>query len=181
MALGNALFCQAFQHPGDQVHLLLGHLGVARNHPDYEALLVLEAGTCTIRDPELVELLTSWASRPHRGRLLITCRHQFALPDVASPRIAFRHLGPLSRAGTIELATSLPALNLLGEHDLDLVWRLLGAGGYVYVCGAQPMRDAVRTAFADVIAEHGRLPRDRAEAYLDELETAARYRPDLWG
>ncbi|HEY7879402.1 MAG TPA: hypothetical protein VID31_01075, partial [Streptosporangiaceae bacterium] len=62
-----------------------------------------------------------------------------------------------------------------------LVWRLLGAGGYVYVCGAQPMRDAVRTAFADVIAEHGRLPRDRAEAYLDELETTARYRPDLWG
>ena len=63
----------------------------------------------------------------------------------------------------------------------ELVWRLLGAGGYVYVCGAQPMRDAVRTAFADVIAEHGRLPRDRAEAYLDELETTARYRPDLWG
>ena len=62
-----------------------------------------------------------------------------------------------------------------------LVWRLLGAGGDVYVCGAQPMRDAVRTAFADVIAEHGRLPRDRAEAYLDELETTARYRPDLWG
>ncbi|HYX59386.1 MAG TPA: sulfite reductase flavoprotein subunit alpha, partial [Streptosporangiaceae bacterium] len=62
-----------------------------------------------------------------------------------------------------------------------LVWRLLGAGGFVYVCGAQPMRDAVRTAFADVIAEHGRLPRDRAEAYLDELETTARYRPDLWG
>lgn len=30
------------QHPGDQVHLLLGHLGVARNHPDYEALLVLD-------------------------------------------------------------------------------------------------------------------------------------------
>jgi cytochrome P450/NADPH-cytochrome P450 reductase len=62
-----------------------------------------------------------------------------------------------------------------------LVWRLLGAGGYVYVCGAQPMRDAVRTAFADVIADHGRLSRDRAEAYLDELETTARYRPDLWG
>jgi cytochrome P450/NADPH-cytochrome P450 reductase len=62
-----------------------------------------------------------------------------------------------------------------------LVWRLLGAGGYVYVCGAQPMRHAVRTAFADVIAEHGRMPRDRAEAYLDELETTARYRPDLWG
>ena len=62
-----------------------------------------------------------------------------------------------------------------------LVWRLLAAGGYVYVCGSQPMRDAVRAAFADVISDHGGLPRDRAAAYLDELETTARFRPDLWG
>ena len=62
-----------------------------------------------------------------------------------------------------------------------LVWRLLAAGGYVYVCGSQPVRDAVRTAFVDVIAEHVSLPRERAEAYLDELETTTRYRPDLWG
>ena len=62
-----------------------------------------------------------------------------------------------------------------------LVWRLLAAGGYVYVCGSQPMREAVRDAFADLIAEHGPLPRERAEAYLDQLETTARYRPDLWG
>jgi hypothetical protein len=105
---------------------VLGRVPVLLVLDNFDDNLTLEAGTCTIRDPELVELLTSWASRPHRGRLLITCRHQFAVPDVASPRIAFRHLGPLSRAGTIELATSLPALNLLGEHDLDLVWRLLG-------------------------------------------------------
>jgi sulfite reductase alpha subunit-like flavoprotein len=62
-----------------------------------------------------------------------------------------------------------------------LVWRLLAAGGYAYICGSQPMRDAVRTAFVDVAAEHGALPRERAAAYLDELETTARYRPDLWG
>ena len=62
-----------------------------------------------------------------------------------------------------------------------LTWRLLAAGGYVYVCGSQPMRDAVRAAFADVIADHGRLPREHAQAYLDELEKTARYRPDLWG
>jgi cytochrome P450 / NADPH-cytochrome P450 reductase len=62
-----------------------------------------------------------------------------------------------------------------------LVWRLLAAEGYVYVCGSQPMRDAVRAAFADVVAEHGPMPRERAEAYLHELETTARYRPDLWG
>jgi len=61
-----------------------------------------------------------------------------------------------------------------------LVWRLLAAGGYVYVCGSQPMRDAVRGAFADVAAEHGAMPHERAAAYLDELEASTRYRPDLW-
>ena len=62
-----------------------------------------------------------------------------------------------------------------------LVWRLLAADGYVYVCGSQPMRDAVRAAFVDVVAEYGSLPHEHAEAYLHELETTARYRPDLWG
>jgi sulfite reductase (NADPH) flavoprotein alpha-component len=61
-----------------------------------------------------------------------------------------------------------------------LVWRLLAATGYVYICGSQPVRDAVRAAFVGVIAEHGRCPREHAEAYLHELETTARYRPDLW-
>jgi sulfite reductase (NADPH) flavoprotein alpha-component len=61
-----------------------------------------------------------------------------------------------------------------------LVWRLLAAGGYVYICGSQPMRQAVRDAFVDVAADHGPLPREHAEAYLAELETTARYRPDLW-
>jgi cytochrome P450 / NADPH-cytochrome P450 reductase len=62
-----------------------------------------------------------------------------------------------------------------------LIWRLLTADGYVYVCGSQPMRDAVRAAFAGVIAQQGRLPHEHADAYLHELETTARYRPDLWG
>jgi cytochrome P450/NADPH-cytochrome P450 reductase len=63
-----------------------------------------------------------------------------------------------------------------------LVWRLLEAGGYVYVCGWQTMRDGVREAFVDVVAEHGALPRERAEAFMVELEvTEQRYRPDLWG
>lgn len=29
-------------HPGEQVHIVLGHLGVARNHPDFDALSVLD-------------------------------------------------------------------------------------------------------------------------------------------
>ena len=62
-----------------------------------------------------------------------------------------------------------------------LVWRLLVADGYVYICGSQPMRDAVHAAFVDVLTEHASLSPDDAAAYLDELETTTRYRPDLWG
>ena len=62
-----------------------------------------------------------------------------------------------------------------------LVWRLLESGGYVYVCGSQPMRTAVREAFLDIVAEHGPFHPKRAGAYLDELEQGARYRPDTWG
>jgi cytochrome P450 / NADPH-cytochrome P450 reductase len=62
-----------------------------------------------------------------------------------------------------------------------LVWRLLAADGHVYVCGSPPVREAVRAAFVDVVAEYGSLPREHAEAFLDRLETTARYRPDLWG
>ncbi len=99
------------EHVLDRVPLLL----VLDN---FDENLSLEAGTCTVRDPSLIELLASWADPPHRGRLLITCRQRFAVPDAAAPRLRFRHLGPLSRSGAIELATSLPALELLGDPDL---------------------------------------------------------------
>src|SRR5262249_28998056 len=29
-------------HPGEQVHIVLGHLGIPRNHPDFDALTVLD-------------------------------------------------------------------------------------------------------------------------------------------
>jgi len=107
------------RHVLDQVPVLL----VLDNFDDN---LSLEAGTCTIRDLSLIELLTSWADAPHRGRILITCRHRFAVPETAASRLGFRHLGPLSRSGAIELAMSLAALGLLGEAELDRAWRLLG-------------------------------------------------------
>jgi cytochrome P450/NADPH-cytochrome P450 reductase len=66
------------------------------------------------------------------------------------------------------------------EHGA-LIWRLLEAGGYVYICGSQPMRQAVHAAFAGIITEHASLPPEHAEVYLHDLETTARYRPDLWG
>jgi sulfite reductase alpha subunit-like flavoprotein len=62
----------------------------------------------------------------------------------------------------------------------SLVWRLLSEGGYVYVCGAQPMREGVRVAFVDVLAEHGDMSPESAEAFMADLESVGRYRPDLW-
>jgi hypothetical protein len=75
-----------------------------------------------VRDPALAALLAGWT-----GKLLITCGAPFTLPE-AEPgqrdRFVFRHLGPLTRSGATELALSLPALRLLGEHERDLAWRL---------------------------------------------------------
>ena len=63
-----------------------------------------------------------------------------------------------------------------------LVWRLLEEGGYVYVCGSRAMRDGVRDAFVHIVGEHGEMPLEHAEAYVEELEMSEkRYRPDLWG
>lgn len=62
-----------------------------------------------------------------------------------------------------------------------LAWRLVAAGACIYVCGSRPLRDAVRSAFADVVSDHGSLARESAEDYLHELEATERYRPDLWG
>jgi NADPH-ferrihemoprotein reductase len=86
----------------------------------------------------------------------------------------------------LQVATSREDRRDYVQHRLraegPLLWRLLEAGAYVYVCGGQAMRDGVREAFLDVIAEHGAIPREHAEAYLHELEhTENRYRPDLWG
>jgi cytochrome P450/NADPH-cytochrome P450 reductase len=68
------------------------------------------------------------------------------------------------------------------RQESALAWRLLESGGCVYVCGSQPMRDGVRAAFVDVVADRKSLPREHAEAYLEQLETTERrYRPDVWG
>ncbi|HCU92926.1 MAG TPA: hypothetical protein DHU96_09380 [Actinobacteria bacterium] len=70
-------------------------------------------------------LLASSAGAPHPVRLLITCRHPFTLPGAHGPVLGFRHLGPLSRSASAELAMSLPALRLLSEREPDRARRLL--------------------------------------------------------
>ena len=172
------------RHVLDQVPVLL----VLDNFDDN---LSLEAGTCTIRDPSLIELLTSWADPPHRGRILITCRHRFAVPETAASRLGFRHLGPLSRSGATELAMSLAALGLLGKEELDRAWRLLSGHprAMEYLDALLLTGDARFPALAERLAgaieEHADHPAARhglaapTELPLPTVETAALAVADL--
>jgi len=79
-----------------------------------------------VDDEILAGLLAAWASDPGAARLLITSRYPFILPGGAERALSFRQLGPLSRAETMKLAWSLPALDRLDEGQLHRVWRLAG-------------------------------------------------------
>src|SRR6185437_8660654 len=84
-----------------------------------------EAGW-TVADEALAGLLAAWAADPGASRLLVTSRYRFTLPGAPEEALSFRQLGALSRAETMKLAWSLPALDRLDEHQLDRVWRLAG-------------------------------------------------------
>jgi hypothetical protein len=86
---------------------------------NFDENLSEEPGGWTVRDPALAALLAGWA-----GKLLITCRLPFTLPGADTGRLAFRHLGPLTRSGAGELALSLPALGQLTESERERAWRL---------------------------------------------------------
>ena len=79
-----------------------------------------------VGDEVLAGLLAGWVADPGRSRLLVTCRYRFALPGGAEQALSFRQLGALSRAETMKLAWSLPALDRLDEGQLEQVWRLAG-------------------------------------------------------
>ena len=106
---------------------VLDHVPVLLLLDNFEDNLRLDTDTgYVVRDEVLADLLTAWVVDPGRSRLLVTCRYPFALPDGAERRLSFRQLGALSRAETMKLAWSLPALDNLDEAQLDQVWRLVG-------------------------------------------------------
>jgi tetratricopeptide (TPR) repeat protein len=84
-----------------------------------------EAGYA-VGDQVLAGLLAAWVTDPGRATLLVTCRYRFTLPGGAERALTFRQLGGLSRAETMKLAWSLPALDRLDEAQLEQVWRLAG-------------------------------------------------------
>jgi hypothetical protein len=106
--------------------LVLGQVPVLLVLDDFDDNVSPDSGGWRVRDPALAELITSWGSKSHRGRLLITCRHLFRPRRTSGPPLTFHHVGPLSRSGAFELAKSLPVLGSLGEQELDRAWRLLG-------------------------------------------------------
>ena len=79
-----------------------------------------------VGDEVLAGLLAAWVADPGASRLLVTCRYRFTLPGGAERALSFRQLGALSRAETMKLAWSLPALDRLDEGQLEQVWRLAG-------------------------------------------------------
>jgi sulfite reductase alpha subunit-like flavoprotein len=62
-----------------------------------------------------------------------------------------------------------------------LVWDLIQGGAYIYVCGSQTVRDDVRASFVKTFATYGSRTMEEAEADMARLESAERYRPDVWG
>jgi tetratricopeptide (TPR) repeat protein len=93
---------------------------------NFEDNLRPDGTTWQVADAALGRLLAAWTDDPGLSRLLVTCRYPFTLPNGGHELLSFRQLGPLSRAETMKLAWSLPALDRLDPTELGRVWRLAG-------------------------------------------------------
>ena len=61
------------------------------------------------------------------------------------------------------------------------VYAWLEGGAYVYVCGdADQMAPDVNAALIDIVAEHGGMDREGAEAYVRRLADERRYLRDVY-
>ena len=68
----------------------------------------------------------------------------------------------------------------IAEHAAE-VWNWLQQGAHLYVCGdATRMARDVETALIDVIETQGKLSRDDAEDYLNEMREDKRYQRDVY-
>jgi tetratricopeptide (TPR) repeat protein len=105
---------------------VLDHVPVLLLLDNFEDNLSPGKAGYVVGDELLAGLLAAWRIDPGRSRLLITSRYPFTLPGGSEEAMSFRQLGPLSRAETVKLAWSLPALDRLDESQLEQVWRLAG-------------------------------------------------------
>ena len=68
----------------------------------------------------------------------------------------------------------------IAEHAAE-VWNWLQQGAHLYVCGdATRMARDVETALLDIIETQGKLSRDDAEDYLNEMREDKRYQRDVY-
>lgn len=68
----------------------------------------------------------------------------------------------------------------LEEHGAEL-WRWIGEGAVLYVCGnASHMAPDVHDAFVRIAERHGHLPRPEAESFMEELRRTKRYLRDVY-
>lgn len=95
-------------------------------------------------------------------------------------------LGAAETAGAVSVRPAFSTAGTFVQHriaaEADQVWRLLGAGARVYVCGdgsktAPGVRDAFRTLYRDRMpgADHA-----AAEEWLDALIADGHYVEDVY-
>jgi sulfite reductase (NADPH) flavoprotein alpha-component len=66
-------------------------------------------------------------------------------------------------------------------ENAEQVWQWLQDGAYIYVCGdATRMAKDVHEALIHVVEQHGKLSRDDAEEFINELRKAKRYQRDVY-
>lgn len=89
-------------------------------------------------------------------------------------------LNKLDVAFSRDQAKKVYVQDRLREQGQELfAW--LERGAHVYICGdANRMAKDVQQALAEVISEHGEMPFDDAEAYLDRLRDEKRYQKDIY-
>ena len=66
-------------------------------------------------------------------------------------------------------------------ENAEQVWQWIQEGAYIYVCGdATRMAKDVHEALIHVAEQHGKLSRDDAEEFINELRKAKRYQRDVY-
>jgi hypothetical protein len=104
----------AWQERWDALGALLNETPLVLLIDNLEANLVRASdGTWVLADPQLAALLARWASGSGPGRLILTSRLPFELPDGAHRRLWDHHVGPLSWPEARTLIWRLRALDTL--------------------------------------------------------------------
>jgi sulfite reductase (NADPH) flavoprotein alpha-component len=96
--------------------------------------------------------------------------------------LRLRREGLLDR---IDLAFSRDSHNAAYVQDrlveqAEALYRWIEQGAVIYVCGGSHIDRAVQASLLDIIEQQGRLSREGAEQFFDELRNEKRYRRDVY-